>query len=271
MAPLPFRKLHGCRNDYVVVAAADLPADAATPALARALCDRHAGVGADGLLRVGSDADGGISMRMWNPDGSEAEMCGNGLRCAVRFALEREGRAAPGPGRAWTAAGPLGFTVHGVGDGDWDVEIEVGVPTFGGPLHLTTPPVSLERVALGNPHAVAFVEDVERVPLATWGPAIERHEAFPGRTNVEFVAVRARDHLVQRTWERGAGETPACGTGAAAVWAAAQRAGHVGREGRIDLRGGTLRLAWPGEGFVRLRGPATAVFDGTWGGRDGRL
>ncbi|MGE0193524.1 MAG: diaminopimelate epimerase [Planctomycetota bacterium] len=277
MGPLPFRKLHGCRNDYVVVAEEDVPANSDLGAMARAACDRRAGIGADGLLVVGHPADTDLSMRMWNPDGSEAEMCGNGLRCAVRFAWERRGRPPTGSGLARTAAGVLACTVHGAHGASWDVEIEVGTPRLEGPVTLDGPALHLQRVSIGNPHAVTFVGDVDAVPVAAWGPRVERDPAFPDRTNVEFVHVRSREALVQRTWERGAGETEACGTGAAAAWVAARTAGHVGDTGVVHLRGGDLRVTWAGSGPVRLRGPATLVAAGTWhvpeavGGHDARV
>ncbi len=264
MDRVPFRKMHGCRNDYVVVAAGDLAAANDPAALARAACDRRAGIGADGLLVV-APADGAdLAMRMWNPDGSESEMCGNGLRCAVRFALERRGTGPVGRGVARTAAGDLSYVVHGEDGLAWDVEIEVGTPQLLPPLGLADPPVELARVLLGNPHAVAFVPSLDEAPVATWGPRIEHDPAFPDRTNVEFVVVRSRDELAQRTWERGAGETEACGTGAAAAWVAARVAGRVEASGVVRLRGGSLRVVWNGVGPVRLRGPATSVAEGVW-------
>lgn len=264
MVSIPFRKMHGCRNDYVVVAEADVPAGSDLAALARAACDRRGGLGADGLLVVGHPDGVDLSMRMWNPDGSEAEMCGNGLRCAVRFAWERLGRAPGGSGSARTAAGDLACTIHGAQGASWDVEIEVGTPRLRGVVLLADPGLELVCVSLGNPHAVTFVDDVDAAPLETWGPRVEHDPAFPDRTNVELIAIREPDELVQRTWERGAGETEACGTGAAAAWVAARLAGLVGDQGIVHLKGGDLQVTWPGSGPVHLRGPATAVAEGVW-------
>jgi len=278
---LPFAKMEGCQNDYVVVdGRLALPDDLA--ALARRACARRAGVGADGLLVVGPSERAAMRMRMFNVDGSEAEMCGNGLRCAVRFAIE-EGLLVSEvaseetfPISVETGAGVLGAAVHARG-AIWDVALDMGPPSFApstipttlaGPEVLDTAlvlgdaSVQVTSLAMGNPHTIVFVEDVATAPVTTLGPRIETHEAFPARTNVAFVEVASRTRLVQRTWERGCGETLACGTGACAAAVAAMRLGHCDAEVVVSLRGGDLRVAWqPGEP-VRMRGPARRVFDG---------
>lgn len=280
MAPgrLPFAKMHGCANDYVVVDGVRREI-AAPAALARRACDRRLGVGADGLLVAAPAAGADLAMHMYNPDGSPAQMCGNGLRCLVRYGIE-EGlldAAASGSVIA-TGAGPRRVRV--LGRDPWDLEIDMGTPDFdpaalparvAGPealaheLALPVGPLRLTLVGLGNPHAVHFVpgpEAVAAADLARLGPAVERHPDFPERVNLEVVAVVAPDRLVQRTWERGAGETPACGTGACAALVAAARTGRSGREATVDLAGGALRVRWAADGHVFLRGPAERVFDG---------
>lgn len=280
---LPFAKMHGCRNDYVVVDgfrhAVPEPA-----ALARAVADRRRGVGCDGLLLALPCEEADLRMRMFNPDGSEAESCGNGLRCLALFALRRglvrgtdrltlatpagivparvEGRVGPGTGRA--AA---------------DVEVDLGVPgleraaipmrgpsgrVVAEPLDLDGTRVEVTAVSLGNPHAVLFVDDVEAAAVATVGPRLECDAAFPERTNVEFVQVLGPGEVRQRTWERGAGETLACGTGACAVVVAGALTGRTQRRATVHLRGGDLQVEWAQDGHVRLRGPAEVVFEGTW-------
>lgn len=278
---LPFAKMEGCQNDYVVVdGRRALPHDLG--ALAREACARRAGVGADGLLVVEPSTRAAMRMRMFNVDGSEAEMCGNGLRCAVRFAIE-EGLlesevTAEGsfPITVETGAGVLGAAVHARG-ATWDVALDMGPPTFDPAaipttlegteildtaLVLSDTTVRVTSLAMGNPHTVLFVEDVATAPVTTLGPHIETHEAFPARTNVAFVEVVSRSRLVQRTWERGCGETLACGTGACAAAVAAMRLGHCDAEVVVSLRGGDLHVAWQPGSSVHMRGPARRVFDG---------
>jgi len=213
---IPFAKMHGCQNDYVVLDARVAPPDA--PALARAVCARRTGVGADGLLLVGPSAVGDFRMRMFNVDGSESEMCGNGLRCAARFALER-GLAGPGPDlAAETAAGILAVTAA---PGDPRVVVEMGAPALPPAadtvetLALDGEPVEFTAVQLGNPHAVVFVDRVADAPVVRLGPRIETHPRFPHRTNVAFVEVVSPVEIRQRTWERGCGETTPAAPGLA--------------------------------------------------------
>jgi diaminopimelate epimerase len=235
-------------------------------------------------------------MRMFNPDGSEAEMCGNGLRCFVRWLAER-GEVGPGHLVVETGAGPLAATL----DADGWIAVEMGpprlrpvdVPLSAGaaagqpaegpvlrlPLDLSGAPVpGLPRrpgspgeveatcVSMGNPHAVLFVPDAGAVPLETVGPRLEHHPAFPARANVEVCQVLARDRLRVRVWERGAGITLACGTGACAAVVAAQLRRYVDERVVVELPGGALEVTWPGDPHrpVFLRGPAVHVFDGDW-------
>lgn len=288
---LPFAKFQGAGNDFVVLdGRPGAPAAGAEwSMLARQMCDRHYGIGADGILvALEADAaapqDARVRMRMFNPDGSEAEMCGNGLRCFARW-LWDAGEIGAGSTRIQTGAGVLRVDLSP----DGGVTASMGAPRlapeqiplsagaaseFGseGPvLALPVPvdgwegPAEATCVSMGNPHAVLFVDDVAAVPLERIGPAIEHAPAFPARTNVEFCQVVAPDHLRVRVWERGAGVTLACGTGACAAMVAARLHQHVVERVTVALPGGGLVVTWPGDGAdVTLSGPAVRVFDGVW-------
>jgi diaminopimelate epimerase len=280
-----FTKMHGCGNDYAYVDAwrERLPKD--LPGLARRISDRHTGVGADGLIIVGPSRRGDARMTMFNADGSRSEMCGNGIRCAAKLAHDH-GHARGGHLRIETGAGVLDVDLLRRGAEVVGASVLMGRPRLapaevpvrlrgGGPKLALTLSAGGARhrfiaVGMGNPHAVCFVDDPESFPVATIGAAIERHRSFPKRTNVEFVA-RRRDErglpvLRQRTWERGSGETQACGTGACATLVAAILDHRIdGREATVRLNGGDLRVAWPADDApVRMTGPAVTVFDGVW-------
>lgn len=274
LASLPFAKMHGCANDYVVVDGRGL-SSADWSVLARYVCHRRAGVGADGLLLAERSSSADLFMRMYNPDGSQAQMCGNGLRCFVRYARE-EDLLAPAPlHRIQTLAGVRQVRV--CSQDPWDIEIDMGRPTFSPSalparlegsealavaLDVDGDRLDVSLIGMGNPHAVHFVADVEGFDLARIGPRVEHHPLFPERVNFEIVERVTQDRLRQRTWERGAGETPACGTGACAVLVAAVRTGRASRQATIHLRGGDLRVCWADDDHVHLRGPAVRVFDG---------
>lgn len=269
---LRLSKLHATGNDFLVVAALDgaQPLDAVSVA---ALCDRHRGVGADGLITIGPGSDGAdCTMTLRNADGGLAEMSGNGVRCLAYAAA----RAGLGDGRRLvvdTAAGRrvLELTRDAVGD-VVSVDVDMGPVTFDPErIPLDTPsPFDLEAVAegiayrgdaagMGNPHLVLFVDDPDLVPLTVHGPRLERDPRFPRRTNVEFVTVAGTDELRMRVWERGAGETLSCGTGACAAAAVAHRRGLVGACVTVNVPGGVLVVS-VGES-IRLGGPVNHVFD----------
>ena len=257
----PFWKMEGCGNDFVVVDRADLPAGLG-PGAAPLLCDRRLGIGADGVLVVDRGVAGvAAGMTIWNADGSIAEMCGNGLRCVVRR-LHEDGRLAADTGVIASAGGPVPFRV----DGD-----EV-VVTLGRPGLLDDRPIEVEgvrgiRVDVGNPHFVVFADDQPLPDLLEWGPRLEVADAFPHRTNVEHVRVEGEGLLALRVWERGVGETRACGSGACAAAVAARASGRVtGAATTLILPGGRLGVDWTGSvgDPVALRGPARTVFAGTW-------
>ena len=275
---LPFTKMQGCGNDYVYVDGFHHRVDD-PGALAKAVSDRRFGVGSDGLIVILPSDKADVRMRMWNADGSESEMCGNGIRCVAKYAYER-GLAPRRPRlTAETGAGVLALDLD-VRDGRVEsVSVDMGpprleraeVPMLGAPGRVVEEPLvagdrtfRVTAVSMGNPHCVTYVDDVASFPVERYGPLLEHHPVFPRRANVEFVEVVSRREVVQRTWERGAGETWACGTGASAVGVAGVLTGRTDREVLVHLRGGDLRIAWPEGGHVRKTGPAVAVFDGTW-------
>ncbi len=265
-------------NDYVYVNGfAETVADPAS--LARRVSDRHFGVGSDGLILLLPSEKADLRMDMYNSDGSRSEMCGNGLRCVASYAWRR-GLVGRPEMRIETGAGILEVAVVGREDETCDqVRMVLSVPRLSRPeIPMTGPPgraveeeieaagraLRITAVSMGNPHAVTFVPDADACPVEALGPAVERHPRFPNRVNTEFVQVLAPDRVYQRTWERGAGETLACGTGAAAVCVAGILTGRTVSPLDVRLRGGHLRLEWDGEGPVVQTGPAVTVFDGEW-------
>ncbi len=288
---IDFLKVQGTGNDFVLVDGRGTQADWA--ALAPGLCDRHFGVGSDGLLVVQESDRAPVRMTMYNPDGSEAEMCGNGLRTFVKYAVERGGVPAPG-GRldVETGAGVLRTTFAGGNGAIERVRIDMGAPILrpdavpvrpgpAGERDAATGPVrdlalcvggedvAVTCVSMGNPHAVHFTDiPVDEYPLARVGPLVEHDAHFPKRVNLEIVNVLAPDHLRMRVWERGVGETLGCGTGACAVLVAARLHGRARAAAMVSLPGGDLSIAWDGDathpGSVFLEGPAEYVFSGSW-------
>jgi diaminopimelate epimerase len=271
---LRFTKMHGAGNDYVVLDGIReaLPP---IPLLAAQLCDRHFGIGADQLLVARPSRTADFRMEIYNADGSQVEMCGNGLRAFYKFlkdrghtdddviSVETLGGVVrlgwAGPDRVRVDMGPPVLspakipTTLGTEDG----------PVLDIPLEIDGETLQVSSVSMGNPHAVVFVEDPDRAPVERWGSLIENHSAFPNRANVEFVAPLGRDRIRQRTWERGVGETLACGSGACAVAVVAMLRGVVDDEVTIELRGGELEIGWKGgDTPVIMTGPATEVFTG---------
>jgi diaminopimelate epimerase len=278
-----FTKMHGLGNDYIYVSLFDQQVDD-PPALARAISDRHCGAGSDGLILVGPPEDPAAHVRMlvYNADGSRARMCGNGIRCAAKLAYER-GLARRNPLRVQTDSGVR--TVELMVDDKGrvaEVRADVGAPELNprripvalpgervvaAPIDVGGRSLAGTCVAVGSPHVVFFVPDVERVPLAEWGPRLERHPLFPDRINVHFAQVVRPDLVRMVTWERGSGITRACGTGASAVCVAGVLNNVSGREIVAELPGGRLRIAWDqNSGHVFMTGPAVEVFTGEWPG-----
>jgi diaminopimelate epimerase len=259
-----FVKAHGTGNDFVVVE--DLAARyRITPELVRAVCDRHFGIGADGLIRIAPGNAAPYFMDYRNADGSLAEMCGNGVRVVGKYLGDRGYVGSELD--LETRAGVKHLELHADDRGGVDrVTVDMGPPVLeeqDRKLEVDGRVVTATCVSMGNPHAVLFVDDVDAAPVRTLGPALERHPAFPEGTNVEFVQVVDDGVVRQRTWERGVGETLACGSGACAVAVASQARGLAGQPLRVELRGGDLELDWMPGGGVRLSGPAREVAHGT--------
>ncbi|THF63085.1 diaminopimelate epimerase [Pseudothauera nasutitermitis] len=268
-----FTKMHGLGNDFVVLDATRAPVDLSAERVRR-IADRHFGVGCDQLLVVEPASQSGVDFRyrIFNADGGEVEQCGNGARCFVRFVHEK-GLTAKREIRVETRAGII---VPRLED-DGQVTVDMGVPVLEParvpfvsdsdavvqPLQVGDATVAITAVSMGNPHAVQVVADVDDAPVTGQGPLIERHERFPARVNAGFMQVVAPTHIRLRVYERGAGETLACGTGACAAVVAGILRGLLDSPVRVDTRGGSLSIAWDGPGTpVRMTGPAVTVFEG---------
>ena len=291
LGEMKFTKMHGIGNDYVYVDGFDAPPPADPAAVARKVADRHYGVGGDGLILVLPSDKADVRMRMFNADGSESEMCGNGVRCVAKYAFDH-GRTKNNPMTVETGRGVLTLTLQTGRDGKVRrVTVDMGGPI----LDLPDVPVDREKVvagsrdheyrlsiaqgnelldatfvSMGNPHAVFYVDDIATLELDTIGPIIENHRAFPRRVNAHWVHVHNRGEVTMRTWERGSGITLACGTGACAVCVAGVLTGRTDRKLLAHLPGGDLELEWrEADGHVYMTGPAAEVFSGEWHGAGG--
>ena len=282
---MKFTKMHGAGNDYVYIDAREQDHD--WRALSVAMSDRHLGVGSDGLILALPSERADLRMRMFNADGSEGEMCGNGIRCLVRFAFDNGiVSAEKSPIRVETLSGVLDVTpLRDDGQVMVGARVLMGKPrlipqeipvaiegmdvVIDQPLEVAGREFRLTCVSMGNPHAVVFMDEpVDDFPLTEIGPMVEHHTLFPARVNFEIANVLERGNVIKtRVWERGSGITMACGTGACAVQVAARLNGLAGDRATIALPGGDLTVEWPGEGEVVLEGPVATVFDGEW--RDG--
>ncbi len=279
-----FTKMHGIGNDFILIDAdaEPLPEDR-LPEISRRLCHRKFGIGGDGLILVlptdltDPTDRSDFRMRMFNPDGSEAEMCGNGIRCFAKYVYDR-GLIDSEQITVATLAGEMKLDLRIEGRRVGSVRVDMGAPVLDrhqipmsgeGPSPVIGEDISVEgeryaitAVSMGNPHAVIFTDDVSSVPLEQVGPQIERCPLFPARTNVHFVKVQSSDELTMRTWERGAGATLACGTGACASVVASALNGLAGRRVTAHLPGGDLLIEWAQDNHVYMTGPATEVFEG---------
>ncbi len=266
---IEFTKMHGARNDFVVI---DDRRDKLeiTPELAVTLLDRRAGVGGDQLLLIRDSKEADFEMLIYNADGSEVEMCGNGIRCAALFA-KRLGITDRNEMTVKTLAGIMRPVIEGD-----VVRVDMGKPEFSAdlipvnlqgevfdhPLELNGERFLISCVSMGNPHCVIEVDDPDRFDVSKWGPIIEHHTLFPNRINVEFIRVMDSGNVRMRVWERGSGETLACGTGACACAVVCVRKGLTDNEVNLHLDGGKLLVQWSNEGSVSLTGPASFVFEG---------
>ena len=270
---LNFSKMHGLGNDFVVIDAINQSVSLDTEAVRR-LADRHRGIGCDQLLIVepAQQADSEFFYRIYNADGSEVEQCGNGARCFARFVHDK-GLTDNNTILVDTASGRITLQIETSGE----VTVNMGQPRFTPAdiplrrdaveteysLNIDDEVVYFGAVSMGNPHAVLLVDDIDNAPVAELGPRLESHPDFPNRVNVGFAEVVNRDQIRLRVYERGAGETEACGSGACAAMVIARQQGLVNDKVAVDLRGGTLQISWAGDdSSVWMTGPATHIFDG---------
>lgn len=274
---MKFSKMHGIGNDFVMVNGIQSPISPGLLAdLSREICDRKFGIGSDGLILAERGEQAPFKMRMFNPDGSESEMCGNGIRCFMKYlhsegetdaskvdvetgagilslVMREDGKIQVDMGKAWLNRGEIGVTGN-ASDTFIDQEFSVENQVFRG-----------TSVGMGNPHVVVFTHDVSAIDLVHFGPKIENHPLFPNRINVHFVQIKNPGHIIQRTWERGAGITLACGTGACACAVASFLNGLAGRQVKVTLPGGDLDIYYREEDeHVLMTGPAETVFVGDW-------
>ena len=278
---MEFTKMHGAGNDYIYMNASNLSEDWSQ--IAVNVSDRHKGIGSDGLILAMPSEIADIKMRMFNSDGSEGEMCGNGIRCLVGFAIDQN-LIPPNQKTVLveTGAGVLSVTPIRTNNVMTGATVSMGLPI----LEPTQIPVEIDSssfpvlehklnigyeqmklsfVSMGNPHAISFIdEDIDKYPLTEIGPLVENHEIFPNKINFEIVNIIDRSHLKVRVWERGSGITLACGTGACAVAVAAKLKGIIDDSCTISLPGGDLQISWVDNNEVLMTGPIEKVFSGNW-------
>ncbi len=273
-----FTKMHGAGNDYIYVDCFQQPAPEDPAGLARRLSDRHFGIGGDGLILIGPSSVADARMRIFNADGSEAEMCGNGIRCVAKYVYDHGIVRKPtlsietGAGVLWVELEVAGGRVRRVrvDMGEPILQAEripttlPGNPVVGVPLHVSGQSLRVTCLSMGNPHCVVFVDRLSDDWVRQLGPQIEIDSHFPRRVNVEFVEVLSPAEVRMRVWERGSGETLACGTGACAACVAGVLAGRTARRIVAHLPGGDLELDWAPDNHVYLTGPAVEVFQGQW-------
>ena len=271
LSAMKFTKMHGIGNDYVYVDCfkerVDSPAS-----VSRAISDRHMGIGSDGLILIMPSKIADVRMRMFNADGSESEMCGNGVRCVAKYAFDH-GLSNSNPIKVETGRGVLTIAMKIVEGTVREATVDMGAPI----VALEQVPVDESKltdevngatfVSMGNPHAVMFVDDVASLDLNLIGPRVEHHPAFPRRINAHWVQIHSPEEVTMRTWERGSGITQACGTGAAAVCVAGVLTNRTNRKILAHLPGGDLTLEWrESDSHVYKTGPAVEVFSGEWFG-----
>ncbi len=279
MGKIQFTKMEGAGNDYVYVNLFETPLSKPEE-LAKEICHRRYGIGSDGLILIAPSDIADVQMIMYNPDGSQSEMCGNGIRCLGKYAYDH-GLVSDQKIIVETGGGLKELDLF-LNDQQKVaiVSVSMGVPELRAekiPSTLTGEEVVNRKfdfdglilkgtlVSMGNPHFVTYVNDIQSIPIKTWGSTIEHSKYFPNRVNIEFVQRISRTELIQRTWERGAGETWACGTGASAVGVTGVLTGETNHQILIHLTGGNLNISWPGKGSpVIMTGPAREVFSGVW-------
>lgn len=274
-----FIKMHGLGNDFIIVDCFRETVSGDLPELSRRVCDRHLGVGADGLVFIWPHPEADFRMQIYNSDGSEAEMCGNAIRCVSRYAYEtglvqktrlavdtlaglrRPELIIDDRGKVRAVKVDMGEPVLEPGQ----IPVQVGGDrVIDEPLALSGKMTQMTCVSMGNPHCLIFVQNVAQVPLAEIGPEIEHHPLFPRKTNVEFIQVLNRHEVKMRVWERGAGETMACGTGACAAVVGSALTGRTERKVTVHLALGSLEVEWAPDNHVYMTGPTTEVFRGKY-------
>ncbi|MCE9501185.1 MAG: diaminopimelate epimerase [Leptospira sp.] len=277
MKKILFTKMEGIGNDYVYIDATKNDLRLSDREI-QFLSNRNFGIGGDGVIFIRKSGKADFQMDMYNSDGSSSEMCGNGIRCVAKYVYDHKLTANRNL-KIETGKGVLTLDLDLNESGTVSyVSVDMGEPILlpskipvswpdenpiiNQELEIAGQKLKFTAVSMGNPHAVFFTEDADKIALDDIGPEIEHHSIFPRRVNAEFVSIKGTDHFYQRTWERGAGETLACGTGACAVAVAAHLTGRAGRKVKIDLRGGTLFIDWLEKGNVIMRGPAKEVFTG---------
>ncbi len=279
---IDFTKYHGLGNDFLLIDNRQSSTPLITPEQAAVLCDRHFGVGGDGVIFVLPGVEGSdYTMRIFNSDSSEPEMCGNGIRCFAKFVANLDGHITP------EKIVPTTYKIHTLAGiikpeilGDGNITVDMGKPRLIAeeiPTTLATGSKVIEAplgvagqswlatcVSMGNPHCLVFVDDVQKIDLSVIGPQFENHPVFPQKTNVEFIEVVAPDYLKMRVWERGVGTTLACGTGACATVVAGVLTGKSNRSCTVELPGGCLQITWSeADDRLYMKGPAQAVFTGS--------
>ena len=273
---MKFTKMHGCGNDYVYVNLFEETVEDA-PKLATVVSDRHFGIGSDGVITIGPSEVADFRMRIYNADGSEAEMCGNGIRCVAKYVYDHK-LTDKTEITVETGAGIKTLTLFTENEKVQQVRVDMGEPILEPsqiPVLSNKNPVIADSilvgnmewrmtcVSMGNPHAVVFVKDVASFPIEQFGPLFEKHERFPKKTNTEFVQVISRTEVSMRVWERGSNETWACGTGTCATVMACIMNGYTENKVLVHLRGGDLTIEYdPNTKHIYMTGPATEVFNG---------
>lgn len=274
---MEFTKMHGLGNDFIFIDQFSFSRELDYPAFTRQVCHRQFGVGGDGIIVVLPSAIADAKMRIFNLDGSEAEMCGNGIRCFARYVYD-QGYVKKDELRVETMAGVLTLQIIRDGESVQGVRVDMGEPilepkrvpvqvsglsVIGQTLKVNEERFTYTAVSMGNPHCVIFIEDLDALDFARFGPAIEKLPLFPRKTNVEFVRVESPQEITVKVWERGAGPTLACGTGACASVVAAVLNEKTGREVRVHLPGGDLEIEWSQNNHIYMTGPAEYVFTGS--------
>lgn len=266
-----FTKMQGTGNDFIVFHEPGKSANYLNRPTVRALCNRRTGIGADGILVISSSKKAVLKMQIFNADGSEAEMCGNGIRCVAIYASENN-LTKKKEFSVETLAGIIKVKLNGkrctadIGEPKMkgkEIPVNLSGRVINRPLKVDNKDFRITCLSLGNPHCVIFLENLDTFDIGRYGPQVETLSIFPRKTNVEFVDIRSKDELVMRVWERGVGETHCCGTGSCAAAIASVLNGYTERKVKVVLKGGTLEVEWDrATNHVFLTGPAESVYDG---------